>query len=263
MLPFIPLFGFKLPMYGLLIAAGVALGVFVAWRFPCKKGIPRQDVLFASCYAGIGAMAGAKLLYLAVTLPQILLAPNPPPFSWGLAQALFTGGFIFYGGVLGGLLGIFIYCRQYRLGFIRLTEILVPSVPLAHAVGRIGCFCAGCCYGRPMDPPWGLFFREDSFALHGVALFPVQLLECGLNLALFAALFIFSRRERPAGSVLGFYLVGYGVERFALEFFRYDAIRGVFWGLSTSQWISLLLAPAGIFLLVWAKFRKGESQSAG
>jgi phosphatidylglycerol:prolipoprotein diacylglycerol transferase len=258
MLPFITVFGIKIPMYGLMIAAGVAAGVFVAWRFPCKRGIPRQDVLFACCYAGIGALVGAKLLYLAVTLPQILLVPDPPPLSWGLVQALFSGGFIFYGGVLGGLLGIYVYCRRYKLGFLKLTEILIPSVPLAHAVGRIGCFFAGCCYGRPMDPPWGLFFREDSFALPGVALFPVQLFESALNLVLFAVLFIFSRRERRAGSVLGFYLVGYGVERFALEFFRYDAIRGVFLGLSTSQWISLLLVPAGIFLLVWPKFRKHE-----
>jgi phosphatidylglycerol:prolipoprotein diacylglycerol transferase len=253
MLPYITVFGFNIPMYGVMIAIGVTAAVFVAWRFPCKKDLSRQDILFSCCYAGIGAMVGAKLLYLAVTIPQMLNSPVPLVFSWGLVYQLISGGFVFYGGVLGGLIGIFIYCRQFKIDFMRVTETLIPSVPLAHSIGRIGCFCAGCCYGTPAEPPWGMVFRGDSFALHGVALLPTQLYESALNMLLFVVLFIFSRRERRSGQILGFYLVGYGVERFVLEFFRYDAIRGLFLGLSTSQWISLVLIPFGVLLLLAPK----------
>lgn len=256
MLPFITVFGIKIPMYGLLISAGVALGVFITARFPCKKGIARQDILFASCFAGIGAFAGAKLLYLAITIPQLLQMATPPAFSWELVTTLFSYGFVFYGGAIGGLLGIFIYARKYKINFFNLSEILIPSIPLIHAIGRLGCFCAGCCYGRPMDPPWGVLFRTDSVALQGITLFPIQLLESALNLVLFVGLFAYSRKERFNGQILGFYFIGYGIERFVLEYFRYDEVRGFILGLSTSQWISLLLIPIGLFLLFRHKMKR-------
>jgi phosphatidylglycerol:prolipoprotein diacylglycerol transferase len=243
-----------------MIALGVAAGVLVAWRFPVKKGVPRQDVLFACCYAGIGAILGAKLLYLAVTIPQFLTMPNPPVFSWGLVAALIQGGFVFYGGVLGGLLGIWIYCRAYKLNFLATTESIIPSVPLAHAFGRVGCFCAGCCYGIPAAPPWGVVFRPDSVAIPGVPLFPVQLLESLVNLILFGILFVYSRKDRPAGHILGFYVSFYAVERFLLEFLRYDTVRGAWLGISTSQWISLALLPAGIFLFFLPKLMKKRTE---
>jgi phosphatidylglycerol---prolipoprotein diacylglyceryl transferase len=256
MLPSFTLFGYEVHLYGLMIAAGVGAGVLIAWRFPVKKGIPGQDIVFACCFAGIGALLGAKLLYLAVTIPQILRLPNPPALSWALVTELLSGGFIFYGGVFGGLAGVLIYSRMYKIGFPDLLETIVPSVPLAHAIGRIGCFCAGCCYGLPTQPPWGVYFCAGSVAPWGVALLPVQLYETALNLVLFAVLFVYSRKNRGKGRILGLYLAGYGLERFVLEFFRYDAIRGVFFGLSTSQWISLVLIPLGVYFMLRPAFKK-------
>jgi phosphatidylglycerol:prolipoprotein diacylglycerol transferase len=127
---------------------------------------------------------------------------------------------------------------------------LVPSVPLAHAFGRLGCFFAGCCYGVPSA--FGLEFNASELAPHGVKLLPVQLIEAGCNLLLFVLLLVLSRFCRRRGLLTGTYLAAYAVMRFVLEFFRYDAERGVFWGLSTSQWISLLLLPAAVFILCFA-----------
>jgi phosphatidylglycerol---prolipoprotein diacylglyceryl transferase len=252
MLPYIDLFEQKIPMYGVMIVVGIAVATLIAWRFPVSKGIPRQDIGFASCYAGIGAFIGSRALYIAVTLPQILSWPNPPAFTIELVRCLLSGA-VFYGGLFGGILAVSIYAKQFNIDVLDLIDALTPFLPLVHAFGRVGCFFAGCCYGIPVSAPWGLVFRQDSLAPHDEALFPVQLLEAVLNLSLFAGLFLLSRQERPRGRVFGLYLASYGVMRFALEFLRNDAIRGHFLDLSTSQWISLFLIPSGIFLLLRSK----------
>ncbi len=249
MLPFFTIFGHPIPMYGLTIACGAALGVLLAVYSPRNRDIPRQDIFFSACYMGVGVFVGAKLLYLIITLPQLLFRPDAPEFNWALLSALFSGGFVFYGGVFGGLFSLRLYTRKYRLPYMKTLETLVPSVPLIHAIGRVGCFFAGCCYGMPISPPWGMTFRIGSAAPAGVSLLPIQLYETGLNLVLFAVLLLYGKRRPAEGRLLGCYLAGYACIRFFLEFFRYDAVRGMLFGLSTSQWISLFLLPMGIFLL--------------
>ncbi len=250
MLPFLHILGHALPMYGLMIVCGATLGVLLAVYSLRNRDIPRQDIFFSACYVGIGVFIGAKLLYLLITLPQLLLRPDAPEFSLALLGALFSGGFVFYGGVFGGLLFLYLYTHKYKLPYMKTAEALIPSVPLIHAVGRMGCFFAGCCYGMPVSPPWGVTFRIGSAAPAGISLLPVQLYESGLNLLLFAALLLYAKKRPMPGRLLGAYLVGYACIRFVLEFVRYDAARGMLLGLSTSQWISLLLFPLGIFLLV-------------
>ena len=249
MLPFINVFGLTIPMYGVMIATGVALGAIAAIYFPAKKTIPRQDIFFAFCYAAVGTFIGAKLLYIITVLPGLVSMLRTDGFSFELVVYYIRYGFIFYGGIIGAIAAVFIYSKKYKLSFIDIIEILIVSVPLIHAVGRIGCFCAGCCYGRPVDPPWGLFFKAGSAAPFGISLFPIQLMESGINAILFIAIFIFSRGKRKAGQLLGFYFTGYGVERFILEYFRYDQAP-ILLGLSLSQIISLILIPIGIILLI-------------
>ena len=248
MLPYLTVFSLHIPMYGLLIMSGSALGVsFAAYR---RHGaaIPRQDVFYAACYAGIGAFLGAKLLYLALTLPSLIAAGVP--LTSQVLYELFAYGFVFYGGVIGGLGAVFAYSKKYRFSYLPLIETLIPSVPLIHAFGRLGCFCAGCCYGIPIAPPWGVYFSVGSVAPYGVALLPIQLYEAGFNILLFLCLAIYSSKRRPAGRILGLYLAAYAPARFALEFFRSDVARGFLWGVSTSQWISILMLLAGLFLLI-------------
>ncbi|HHU91180.1 MAG TPA: prolipoprotein diacylglyceryl transferase [Clostridiaceae bacterium] len=256
MLPFINIFGLKISMYGLLIVLGVAIGSAVAVFFPSKKGIPKQDVIFSICYAGIGAILGAKILYLIITIPQLLNHEEQVVFSWELIAQLMAYGFVFYGGLIGGVLSVLIYAIKYNLHFFNLIEILVPVIPLIHSIGRLGCFSAGCCYVKPMDPPFGVHFHPDSVAPKDISLFPVQLLESVLNLILFVVIFVYSRRERRSGQILGLYFIGYSIIRFILEYFRYDMVRGIFGGLSVSQWISILLLPVGFYLLKIMKVKE-------
>lgn len=250
MLPFVSIFGIAIPMYGITIMCGSALGVLFAVYSPRNSAFARQDIFFSACYAGIGAFLGAKLLYLAITLPQIFSGPNPPEFSLSLLFSLLRAGFVFYGGAFGGLFFLYLYTKKYHLPYVRTAEALIPSIPFIHAAGRIGCFFAGCCYGMPAASPWGVVFRAGSAAPTGISLLPVQLYESGLNLLLFAVLLFYANKRPATGKVLGCYLTGYACIRFALEFFRYDAVRGMLLGLSTSQWISLLLLPLGLFLLL-------------
>ncbi len=253
MLPTITVFGLTIPMYGPLILIGCVLGLFVAVYLPVRRDLKKQDIFFCALYALIGVIVGAKLLYLAISLPSLIEAHAQVPWTLSDINALFTHGFVFYGGFIGAVLGIFIYSKQYRLSFWHLADSMIPSVPLIHAIGRIGCFCAGCCYGRAMDPPWGVYFRADSAAPQNVALFPVQLLESAFNFVLFILLFRYSRKPRADRQITGLYIACYGVLRFILEYFRGDGDRGMFWIFSTSQWISLILVPIGLYLLLNAR----------
>ncbi len=259
MLPTITVFSLTIPMYGPLILLGCVLGILVAVYLPVRRDIPKQDIFFCALYALIGTVVGAKLLYLAISLPSFIEAHAGTAWTLNDITFLFTHGFVFYGGLIGAVAGVFVYSRQYRLKAWPLTDSLITSVPLMHAVGRIGCYCAGCCYGLPMDPPWGVYFRADSVAPHGIAFFPVQLVESALNLILFGILFVYSRKPRADRQITGLYITGYGVIRFALEFLRGDGDRGMFWLLSTSQWISLALIPIGLYFVIKGAKKRGDA----
>jgi phosphatidylglycerol:prolipoprotein diacylglycerol transferase len=129
---------------------------------------------------------------------------------------------------------------------------ILPSVPLIHAFGRIGCFCAGCCYGIPYEGTCHVVFEKSQVAPLGISLFPVQLVESGINILLFILLEIIVRKTKDIRISLATYMLGYGIMRFCLEFLRGDTIRGFLWNLSTSQWISLLLI-AGAMILLFCK----------
>ena len=153
-------------------------------------------------------------------------------------------------GLIGAVLAMWWYTHHFKMDFWQSVELLIPSVPLVHAFGRIGCFCGGCCYGIPFDPPIGIAFTNSPVAPNGIPLFPVQLVEAGLNFLLFFFLLWFAGKPRPQGRILGAYVIAYAVIRFVLEFLRYDYERGILWVFSTSQWISLLLFPTALFFLL-------------
>lgn len=259
MLPSFYLFGYPVSMYGLMILFGIAAGVLFALSRARVTGLKREDILFSSFYAMIGVVLGAKLLYLLTMIPT--LAENAE--RWirepGLLLPLLTGGFVFYGGLLGGGAGLLIYCRQYRLRTAEMLDALTPSIPLIHAFGRIGCFFAGCCYGVACAPPLGLYFDRSPFAPHGVALFPVQLLESGVNLVIFAVLWRLAKKKRATGFLFGLYLSLYAPARFLLESLRADQARGFWMGLSTSQWIGVMLLASGLAILTFSGRKKVKS----
>ncbi len=253
MLPSINIFGYPLPMYGLLAIVGLIVAVFAATRLAKVRNLPVQDVVFASFYCAIGILLGAKLLYFITMLPKFIsnfdvFLANP----FGVIIYVFSG-FVFYGGLIGGALGVVIYCKQFKVPLKPFMDVAAPAIPLMHGIARIGCLCAGCCYGMEYDGPFAIIYPDNSFThgMAGVPRFPTQLVETVVNLILFVCLFIMVKRGKSKnGEALGVYIVVYSIMRFCLEFVRGDAIRGGFLGLSTSQWISIALFPLGIYLIL-------------
>jgi len=252
MLPYIEIFGKQVPMYGLLMLAGGTLAVLLACIRGGRKGLDRLDIVMAAIFAFFGGLLGAKVLFIITDIPNMIEHFRHAEFSFSwLMNRIATSGIVFYGGLIGGFIGGWIYTRLFYVNFWQYADAMIPFLPLAHAFGRLGCFCAGCCYGRQMDPPWGVHFTSGLGGSNPeLTYFPSQLLEAGFNLLiLLPVLIVFSRRQRKPGQIVGLYFVCYGVFRFVNEYFRGDEIRGIFGGVSTSQWISLALIPIGILLL--------------
>lgn len=250
MLPTFQLFGRTIGMYGLMIVIGLIFGISLALLRSRKYSMPMIDVLFASFFGSIGLFVGAKLLYIITIIPKLItyykiFLDNP-----SLLNSMLIGGFVFYGGLIGALVGFYIYCRLYKISLLPMLDLIAPSIPLIHGLGRIGCLFAGCCYGFPYNGPGHITFHLSQIAPHDIALFPTQALESVLNFIICVLLLLYARRAHKQGHVLGIYIILYSIMRFVMEFFRGDMVRGYLLHLSTSQWISLLLLPLGIWMMV-------------
>jgi phosphatidylglycerol:prolipoprotein diacylglycerol transferase len=156
---------------------------------------------------------------------------------------------VFYGALIGGVLGVMICARRKKLPFLAYIDLFAPSLVLAHAFGRIGCFMAGCCYGCPTDGFLGVVYPANSAAPAGVPLLPTQLFESAFLFILTIVLVWILKKRRTFGTVTGWYLVLYGVWRFVIEFYRSDD-RGAVGMLSTSQFIGIFMVAAGAVLLI-------------
>lgn len=249
MLPVVQVLGRDIAMYGVFSVIGIFLGIYVANLRRELYGIEKIDVLFGACYAGIGLFIGAKLLYIITILPIIINSIDRLIKEPNLIISIFTGGLVFYGGLIGAFIGFYLYCKKYKISLINMIELYVPSIPLIHGFGRIGCFFAGCCYGIEYNGILHVIFHKSVVAPNETPLFPVQLVESLINFIVFFILVIYAKKPRRTGIVLGSYLMYYGIIRFILEFLRGDIERGVVLGVSTSQWISLLILPMAFYLI--------------
>ena len=161
-----------------------------------------------------------------------------------------SSGFVVFGGIIGGILTGFLYCRIKGLIFFKYADVILPSVALAQGFGRIGCFLAGCCYGKETESFFSVIFQNSEYAPNHVALIPTQLYSSGLDFLHFLLLLLIARNKKADGQVTACYLIFYSVGRFVIEFFRGDIIRGRVGILSTSKFISIFTGIAGIVLLV-------------
>lgn len=245
MLPSFPAFGLTIPMYGVMSALGM-LAAFVLLGFTRKHTRFSEDqALSAALWAIILGFLGSKILFWLVEIDQVIADPSY------LLHTL-REGFVFYGALIGGLGGIAIFARRNKLPFFSLTDYFIPALVLGHAFGRIGCFFAGCCYGMECESPISIVFPSGSAAPAGIPLLPTQLMESAFLFLLCAFLVWQLTKKKSFGTVSGWYMVLYGVWRFAIEFFRRDE-RGFVGALSTSQFISIFIVLGGIALLVLVK----------
>lgn len=242
--PFIEILGLKIPSYGLMMAIALITALLISY-FRAKKAKLDLDIFSnMAIIAIICGLAGAYLLYIFVTYP---LSEIWESIKNGSFSTFKNGGLVFYGAIIAGFLAAFIYLKIKKQRFLDYAACIVPSVPLAHAIGRVGCFLAGCCYGRCIDTPISVIYKNPiGGAPVGVPVFPIQLVESCCNIIIFIILLLYTRKNIKRRSVLFLYMLLYGIERFFLEYGRYDEIRGIFLGLSTSQWISIAMVVGGI-----------------
>ena len=248
---------FQIPSYGVLVAFGVVLGLLALKRRADRRGLDGAVVVDVALWLVIWALVGAKGLLILVELPRYLDDPA------SMVSVLRAGG-VFLGGFIAAVIAGAVLFRRHHLAPFATMDVIIPSLALGHAVGRMGCLLAGCCWGGVCKQPWAVTYSDPVAAanvgtpLH-VALHPFPAYAALFNLGLWALLeWLYSRRP-ASGRVFATYLMVYGAGRFLLEWTRGDASRGfvLSGALSTSQLISLGMIILGIVLqLGISKHRK-------
>lgn len=242
---YINILGRNIPSYGLFIVLGGTIVNIIAYFIIRRKKLDINDFILLEAYGFLGAFIGAKLLYLFVNFNEIQWHRlNSLEYISNLMQ----GGFVFYGGIIGGILFAHVASRIYKIRLLDYLNEMLFLIPLGHAFGRVGCFMAGCCYGIPYTGRFNVVFPENSFALSGEKLFPVQLIEA-LGLVIISLILYLIYNLLHFDIVVEAYMIMYGTFRLIIENYRYDSSRGIFLFLSTSQWISIVLIMIGIKLL--------------
>lgn len=259
MYPFLHIFGLHIPMYGLLMAVGFFGSALIAAVRTKKRGLCVENLIVMAAFALGFAMIGGGLLFVFATYSLTEIAEILKAGQWKL---IFGGGIVFYGALIGGVIGAIVGSRIVKDDVRRYLDAAVPVIPLGHALGRVGCFCAGCCYGLPTDGKLGVVYTHPvGGAPTGIRLLPVQLFEAGADIVIFVILMLVSRKAKSRYTTSYLYCMLYGTVRFILEFFRYDSIRGSAWGLSTSQWVSIGLIVAAAVCLVVTDLRSRRSDA--
>jgi phosphatidylglycerol:prolipoprotein diacylglycerol transferase len=232
---------FTLHTYGVLLAIAFLVGLLVVSRQAKRAGLDSGRITDLAVWVLIAGLVGAKLLLLLVDFRYY--GRNPRELF-----TIFQSGGVFYGGLVAGVAVAWWYIRHYRLPGWQTADVLAPGVVIGQAIGRLGCFSAGCCWGKPTSVPWAVKFT-DMYAARAVGtpldvpLHPTQLYESAACFLIFFALLWLALRKRFHGEVVLAYVAAYSVVRFVIEFFRGDPDRGTWFkgALSTSQLISLLL----------------------
>jgi phosphatidylglycerol:prolipoprotein diacylglycerol transferase len=235
--------------YGVLLAAAYLVGLKFATVRARARGLDQTRILDLGIYIIISALVGAKLLLLITDWRTF--TSNP-----GELLTLIRSGGVFYGGLILAVVVALWYIRRIGLPLWTTCDVFAPGIALGHVVGRLGCFFAGCCYGKPTDLPWGITFT-DPFAASNVGtplnvpLHPTQLYEAGAEALILGVLLATeSRGRRFPGRTFWLYMFLYAVSRYVIEIFRGDP-RGTVGMFSTSQFISIVLIPLSIAMLVF------------
>jgi phosphatidylglycerol---prolipoprotein diacylglyceryl transferase len=236
---------FSLYTYGLFLALGFMAAVWFSKRnarFYDIKPDDISDLFFVVMVCGI---LGARLLYVLINIEE---------FQSNLLDIvkIWKGGLVFFGGFIGGVAGSVVLIRMKKLSFFKTADSISPGVALGHAIGRLGCFFAGCCYGRQCDLPFAVkFTHPDSLAPLHMFLHPTQIYMAASNLALFFVLVWIQKHKRFHGMVFLSYVMIYSVFRFIIEFFRGD-FRGDFFFdfFSMSQGIGVVVFFIALAVMV-------------
>jgi phosphatidylglycerol:prolipoprotein diacylglycerol transferase len=241
--------------YGVLVATGFLLGLGLAVKYAKRQGVSPNKIVDLGFYILLSALIGSRLFYIFINISHFIKNPIDIFKIW-------EGGLVFYGGVILTVPAFLWYVRKNSLGVWSTSDIFAPSLAIGHAVGRIGCFFAGCCYGKPAEGlPWAIVFTNpESLARIGIPLHPTQLYESIGEFINFFVLITLRRYKSFNGQIFMTYILLYSVLRFIVEFYRGDSNRGfVTSWLSISQGISILMFLAAIIGIIILKRHRETS----
>lgn len=231
---------FTIHGYGLMIALGFLFAlIYGTWQ--CKKQGLDDDFFFnLAMFVLIFGWLGGKIMFIIVEFKQFLISPM---------SVIGSEGFVVYGGIISGIITIYVYCKIKKMNFFSYIDIIAAAVAINQTLGRVGCFLAGCCYGRETDSWVGVVFPEGCMAPAGVKLIPTQLFSAAADICMFIILcMIINSKKYIKGVPMAVYMTGYAIGRTIIECFRSDA-RGSVGALSTSQFISIFIGAVGALLL--------------
>lgn len=241
----------ELPVYGIMVVVGILLALFVYDRRIQKYNFNYRILLVVGVVVLLGMALGAKIMFFITQLPHVI-----SNFSFIHTVTVFIkSGFVFYGGLLGAIGASELAARLLALDGKKLRSFLAPGFALFHAIGRIGCFFGGCCYGIPWEH--GIAMEETP----DIKRVPVQLMECAAEIIICTIILLKEKRKPQQYDLMKTYMILYAPTRFLLEFFRGDAARGIWWGgLSTSQYISIIVFTVSGILIVIDRVKGRQKQ---
>jgi phosphatidylglycerol:prolipoprotein diacylglycerol transferase len=237
---------FTLPTYGLLVAAAFLTALWMAARFAKRRGLNSENIVNLGVYCALVGMLGAKLLMIALD-PEYRAHPAEI-FSLSTLQ---SAG-IFFGGFVLALVFAVFYMRAQKMPVLTTCDVFAPGVAIGHGIGRLGCFAAGCCWGKPTRLPWAVTFTNQDATTGvplGIPLHPTQLYEAFAEGLICLLLIWRMNRAHRDGAIIGLYLLLYGLVRFGVEFLRmHDSSNPLGGPFTLEQWIALGLAGVGLYL---------------
>jgi len=281
----IPYTNFSFNTYGFLLALAFVAGLLVMARLAARDGLDKQKVYDLGLWVLAASLIGSKAL-MVITEWDVYYRDNPRQI---FTLDFFRSGGVYYGGFIAAVLASVIAMRLYRLPWWRTADAFAPGIVIGQAIGRLGCFSAGCCWGKPTTGWYGVHFTDKGNEITGVPtmvrhlthdqsqmnvwaerlggplaplkLHPTQLYEAGATLLIFVVLLLLHRRRRFEGQVILAYAMLYSVARFIIEFWRDDP-RGEMFNLSTSQFIAILLFAGAIPVFIYRLRKQGALAQA-
>lgn len=237
-----------------MVALGFVAGLWTAARRAPRSGIASEKIVDLGPWLILGAIVGARVLYVATYWERLMRDPLLPNAPWTEIFMVQRGGLVYYGGLIGASLACIIYSLAKKLPLWKVGDIMAPSIALGYAFGRIGCLMNGCCYGRACDLPWAIRFPAEH-ETHGQPVHPTQIYDSVLSFGFYLLLAWFCRRKKFDGQVFAVYLVGYAALRSLVEMFRGDySAEHIHSGLTPAHLVSIGIFATGV-VLFWVRHR--------
>lgn len=247
--------GFPIHTYGVLVATGFFTGTLLIRQLAKMQGLDSEKAVDFCFQALMVGFIGARFVFILTQWRYFLERPIEVFYFW-------EGGLVFYGGPLFAVPYSFYFAKKNKISLPALGDVAVPGLTLGHAIGRLGCVAAGCCFGKPCAYPWGMRLHSELVDVHlrGIPLHPTPIYE-SISLFLLVCLLVWRLKNRKfTGEITLLYFIAYALIRFIIEFFRGDEVRGfVFGSISTSQFISVFFFV--IALIIYVKKRTTMSKT--